>query len=389
MGAAAPGTLGGLAGDAILDPAPAPNTPEDAVPTDPIAQAGGLAVAAAEVAAVAVPVAVGCGLLARRLGRPVVPPWRPRPAVWTGFDILFLFFLHLALLSVAATVLSASGALDAVPGPSVAADPAGAVGGAAAAAAAGERAADVRVLRGMWATVFATPALLLAGLAVRSVVHGRPVRFRLADLPAGVAFGTLAWVVATPVVFAVHFAAVYLTEISGGGVQEHPLTQLATGATAFDRLFFGLVVCLVTPLAEEFLFRGLLVRWAAGRWYRSWLLVGAGGLFAVTRGAGEEGGLSPAPVAFVAVLGVGQYALQRLGRWRGRFPVRMAVSVYATAALFAAAHSRIWPTPIPLFVLGLVLGYLAARTNRITACVVLHGLFNAVSYVYLLRGGAC
>src|SRR5581483_11265791 len=214
--AVAPGTLGGLAGDAILDPAPAPNTPEDAVPTDPIAQAGGLAVAAAEVAAVAVPVAVGCGLLARRLGRPVVPPWRPRLAVWTGFDILFLFFLHLALLSVAASVLSASAVLDAVSGPTVAADPAGAVGGAAAAAAVGERAADVRVLRGMWATVFATPALLLAGLAVRGVGHGRPVRFRPADLPADVAFGTLAWVVATPAVFAVHFTAVYITELSGG-----------------------------------------------------------------------------------------------------------------------------------------------------------------------------
>jgi len=384
----APGTLGGLAGDAILDPAPAPNTPEDAVPTDPIAQAGGLAVAAAEVAAVAVPVAVGCGLLARRLGRPVVPPWRPRLAVWTGFDILFLFFLHLALLSVAASVLSASAVLDAVSGPTVAADPAGAVGGAAAAAAVGERAADVRVLRGMWATVFATPALLLAGLAVRGVGHGRPVRFRPADLPADVAFGTLAWVVATPAVFAVHFTAVYITELSGGGVQEHPLTQLATGATAFDRLFFGLVVCLVTPLAEEFLFRGLLVRWAAGRWYRPWLLIGAGGLFAVTRGVGEEGGLSSAAAGFVAVLGVGLYALQRLGRRRERFPERMAAGIYASAALFAAAHSAVWPSPVPLFVLGLALGYVAARSGGIAGCVVLHGLFNAVSYVYLLRGGA-
>ena len=34
------------------------------------------------------------------------------------------------------------------------------------------------------------------------------------------------------------------------------------------------------------------------------------------------------------------------------------------------------------------LGYAAARTRGIVACVVIHGLFNAISFVYLLRGGA-
>ena len=50
--------------------------------------------------------------------------------------------------------------------------------------------------------------------------------------------------------------------------------------------------------------------------------------------------------------------------------------------------SVVWPSPVPLFVLGVALGYLATRTNRIAACAVLHGLFNAVSYVYVLRGGS-
>jgi membrane protease YdiL (CAAX protease family) len=115
--------------------------------------------------------------------------------------------------------------------------------------------------------------------------------------------------------------------------------------------------------------------------------MGAGGLFAATRGGGDEGELSVATVAFVAVLGVGLYAVQRFGRIRGRFPVRTAGSVWASAALFAAAHSAVWPSPVPLFVLGLALGSIAARSGGIAACVVLHGLFNAVSYVFLLRGG--
>ena len=39
-------------------------------------------------------------------------------------------------------------------------------------------------------------------------------------------------------------------------------------------------------------------------------------------------------------------------------------------------------------VLALGLGYLTARTRDITAAVVVHGMFNAVSFVFLLRGGA-
>jgi membrane protease YdiL (CAAX protease family) len=41
---------------------------------------------------------------------------------------------------------------------------------------------------------------------------------------------------------------------------------------------------------------------------------------------------------------------------------------------------------VPLFVLGLGLGYLVARTGSILPAVVLHGFFNAVSAVLVLRG---
>ncbi len=362
---------------------------------DPLTQLGGLAVAAGWVAAVAAPVVVGCGLLARALGRPVVPRWRHRPAVWTGFDVLFLFFLQMLLVGVVLTVLTSGGFFEAVYGSGgiggavsdQTVESVAAVGGGAAGEAVRLLSNDALQLRAMWATLFATPLLLLTGAAIRTLVHGRPPRPDPLSLPGDVAFGVLAWAVATPLVFAVYFAALYLTARLGGTVREHPLTQLGTGATVFDQVFFGVVVCFVTPLAEEYLFRGLLVRWAAGRWYRPWVLVGAAALYAVYRGrVGEEPSL--APLWFVAVLGVGLYALVRLGRLKGRCPVRTAAAVYASAALFGAAHSAVWPTPVPLFVLGLALGYVAARTGRIAGCVVLHGLFNAVSFVLLLRGGA-
>jgi membrane protease YdiL (CAAX protease family) len=72
-----------------------------------------------------------------------------------------------------------------------------------------------------------------------------------------------------------------------------------------------------------------------------------------------------------------------------RFPsrlqaVRWTGAIYASSLLFAAAHSSVWPSPIALFVLALVLGYLAYRTRSLVSSIMLHGLFNGVSCVVLL-----
>lgn len=52
-------------------------------------------------------------------------------------------------------------------------------------------------------------------------------------------------------------------------------------------------------------------------------------------------------------------------------------AIYATALLFAGSHP--WPTPIPLFILALLLGWLAYRTQSLIAPMTLHLLFNAVA----------
>jgi membrane protease YdiL (CAAX protease family) len=143
-------------------------------------------------------------------------------------------------------------------------------------------------------------------------------------------------------------------------------------------------VCGLTPLAEEFLFRGTLLGWAMKRRVRPAILLAVGAVL-----GGLQGGLFESPprwgaAVFAAVLVVG---MAGLNRWRV-YPPRTGNAIYATAAVFALVHSSVWPTPIPLFVLGLGLGYVSARTRGIAACVVAHGLFNAVSFVYLIRGGA-
>ena len=53
--------------------------------------------------------------------------------------------------------------------------------------------------------------------------------------------------------------------------------------------------------------------------------------------------------------------------------------IFTSAMFFAILHQ--WPTCIPLFVLGLLLGWLAYRTQSLISTLVFHSLFNAVPCV--------
>ena len=50
---------------------------------------------------------------------------------------------------------------------------------------------------------------------------------------------------------------------------------------------------------------------------------------------------------------------------------------------FGLIHSS-WPDPVPLLLLGLVLGWLTQRTQNLVPAMVLHALFNAVALFTLL-----
>jgi membrane protease YdiL (CAAX protease family) len=61
----------------------------------------------------------------------------------------------------------------------------------------------------------------------------------------------------------------------------------------------------------------------------------------------------------------------------------MLAAIYGSAMLFAVFHSSVWPTPIPLFVLGLGLGWLAFRTQSLVSSITVHVLFNTVACLVL------
>src|SRR5207249_9149482 len=71
-------------------------------------------------------------------------------------------------------------------------------------------------------------------------------------------------------------------------------------------------------------------------------------------------------------------------RWLPRRPPQpYAVrAIASTALLFAVFHD--WPSPLPLFVLGLGLGYLAYRTQSLVASILMHAFFNSVACLVML-----
>jgi membrane protease YdiL (CAAX protease family) len=61
-----------------------------------------------------------------------------------------------------------------------------------------------------------------------------------------------------------------------------------------------------------------------------------------------------------------------------------AAAIVISAAAFALAHQGQGLAFVPLFPLGLVLGFIARQTGSIVPCILLHALFNAVSVGLLL-----
>jgi membrane protease YdiL (CAAX protease family) len=209
--------------------------------------------------------------------------------------------------------------------------------------------------------------------------------------------GFLAWVTLTPFVYAVlNLATWCFGELLHVSPEEHPFTKLGqSGLSPLEWFLLVVSVLAAAPVKEELLFRGVIQPWLVRRpWGGAAAMVAAlvvalvplvGRVFQKTAATPAQEGAEPitvlqqlAPVLFVLVL-VPPFLL--VWRW-SRTPV--APAVYGTSLLWAMMHAPIWPTPVPLFLLGLGLGYLAYRTQSLVAPLTLHALFNGVACVMLL-----
>jgi membrane protease YdiL (CAAX protease family) len=59
------------------------------------------------------------------------------------------------------------------------------------------------------------------------------------------------------------------------------------------------------------------------------------------------------------------------------------LAIFGSAMLFGLMHCENWPAPIPLFGMGLVLGWLASRTQNLIGPITFHALFNLLNFIVL------
>lgn len=333
------------------------------------------------VAAVAVPV----GLLARARRTPgelLLPQWKPWRVPWTGFEVTVVFLVGSAVLPMLALQLLVEGGFyqqlygAEFPQPK-------------APDVAPEVQKVASTLRVLWASFFALPVMLgLLWLSAKSLYpNWKPALVGRTNMAGGVWLAVLAWLVLAPTVLTFNAIVNAVAVAFDQPPEMHALTKLG-GRPLMDRVLFAFEACVGAPVWEELFFRGVLLAWCVGRMpihgagvapvtaARPAFVMLAAVVLAIVQCEGRVG-----PVIFAGVLAVG-FALV----WRFvRTGTRRTRAVYATAALFALGHP-VWPNPIALFPLGLGLGWLAVRTNGILVPVLVHGLFNAISVVFVLRG---
>lgn len=169
-------------------------------------------------------------------------------------------------------------------------------------------------------------AVLGNGCVFAVVMHRQQLSYRQLFHPSASSAGAMLMLVVPPVLLLVPALLLVLT----GAMQLLALLVPPSGweAAYFSRMADGsvaavLAVCVMAPLLEEMLFRGIVLR------------------------------------GF----------LQRYARWQ---------AIFLSALLFGAAHMNIYQFVVG-FAMGCVLGWLYERTRSLIPCIVLHAAYNGAT----------
>ena len=180
-------------------------------------------------------------------------------------------------------------------------------------------------------SVMALPSLLILWRQLKALPRdqapqGGWLQWRLRPWPGAISSAVAGWLMVTPVVVATGWLLVRLVGDPGGS---NPLLELVLGSKDPLALFLlGWTAVVLAPLFEETIFRGALLPVLAKRW-------------------GTAGG------------------------------------VVLSALLFAMAHISIGELA-PLTVLGIGLALVRVSTGRLLPSVLMHALWNAVTFLNLL-----
>ncbi len=249
------------------------------------------------------------------------------------------------------------------------------------------------VREGLWSSLLALPIVIPAIFCFLFFTNRtRPGQLGVSKtrfLP-NLILGCLAWFPLTILTLAVHFLV--LQWIPG---QDHPLTQLANESLfPWEWALIALEALLAAPILEELVFRGILAGWLLrcsknGHYAVMSASLVLAGWFFFSPPQGSEPNLGPLLFVLVLLPGYG-FIVYRWGpTGSGNSadlppPLRHPwPAIVGSSLLWAVFHAAVWPSPIPLFVLGLGLGWLAYRTQNLVCPLIVHLLFNAVAFLVL------
>lgn len=239
----------------------------------------------------------------------------------------------------------------------------------------------------LWTPILALPfqvATVLYVVAIGSATPARQLGLSSKQIGWNLLLGSVVAILVTPVVLGINYVVELLyRSVLELTVEAHPLVALRPVILPFEWAGLVLAVVVAAPILEELIVRGLLQPWFINRPFGSDLAMGYCLVLAAMKRIGPFGEatwvrlvfLDFGPILFVLLM-VPIYLLLR-----GLFSTRAPAAIFATSLLFAMAHAAVWPSPVPLLILGIVLGWLAYRTGSLVASITLHALFNAVGCV--------
>jgi membrane protease YdiL (CAAX protease family) len=316
--------------------------------------------------------------------RPELPGWESddemasqyaRRVPWTGLLILIVWLVGEVWLSLSVGMLQGTGWF----------------GAAGPADASGPTPDQIRLM--LWGTCLALP-LRLASAVVLVRAAGQT---RLADLGLtlhrlgrNLLVGVIAALVLAPLVYAVNVPVERLVErLSAAPPQQHPFTALARhGLSPAEWLGLFLAAAVAAPLWEELFFRGLIQPWAIDRPRAGALLMGLAAALGVAmrwqhiRDA-RMVGLDDLVIELIpALTALALVPIYLFLRHRCRSPA--PAGIFAASVLFGWFHARVWPTPVPLTILALGLGWLAWRSRSLVGAIAGHAVFNTLACLILV-----
>ncbi len=350
-----------------------------------------LVIAGGIVAAITLPFGLLAWLAFRKSGKPLLPHWRPWGGPWSFFEVIVVILVIEQLVPM--TIQNLLEQSEITSGTPVQAfpqsEPSGAVAGMPATLAAQKQQADTaKKKRYLLANVLALPLQLTLLLGACRMLYPDWWFLERPKLSAQILLAIIGWAAITFLVHGLNVLLTILFAVLEWQRDIHPLVKLA-GRPFIESALVCLQACVAAPIIEEIVFRGVILSWAiASRNKRAtpdipsnlrpWVIASLGLMYTIALFAVGYQRIGAIIFSFSLVVGVAVVGIIF------RRKKRTACAIYSSAAFFAAVHSSVWPSPIPLFVLGLGLGWLAVRTRSVLVPIIVHALFNAVSAVVLL-----